>query len=282
MTDQLEQTSPATAPASSPPSEPAFVVPDAYKGKGWVEKVKSPDDLWKTLDNAQSLLGKRPAGIPANDAPDAEWQAFYKAARPESADKYTLSDIDGIDPTTPEIAAVKKNAQAMMYEAGLTPKQADALWKQYLSGEIKGAEAKEAELDKRFDEVAAKVLGDKLTAAQTAAQEAINTYVSEELRTSFVENPEGMVAMIELANGYEGKLAEKNAEIEKIKAEYGVEGKLPSGEATSATNINDTVTKLAQLRLSPEARDFTKPGHAKVMAEITELQGIVARHYNKG
>ena len=280
MTDQLEQTSQATAPASSPPSEPAFVVPDAYKGKGWVEKVKSPDDLWKTLDNAQSLLGKRPAGIPANDAPDAEWQAFYKAARPESADKYTLSDIDGIDAT--EIAAVKKNAQAMMYEAGLTPKQADALWKQYLSDKIKDAEAKEAELDKRFDEIAAKVLGDKLTAAQPVAQEAIKTYVSEELRTSFVQNPEGMVAMIQLSNGYEGKLAEKNAEIDKIKAEYGVEGKLPSGEATLATNINDTVTKLAQLRLSPEARDFTKPGHAKVMAEITELQGIVARHYNKG
>jgi hypothetical protein len=278
MTDQLEQSSPATdqtpPPAQQPSEPPAFVVPDAYKDRGWVEKVKSPDDLWKTLDNAQSLLGKRPAGIPANDAPDAEWEAFYKVARPESADKYTLGDIEGV-PEGLDLAPYKATAQKLMFEAGLTQRQADAMWKQYAATEIGAVKASQEALDKRFDEVAAKVLGDKLTTAQTVAQDAIKTYVSEELRTSFANNPDGMVAMIELANGYEAKLA-------AVRAEYGAEGKLPDGGTqVAAPDISETVAKLSKLRLSAEAQDFTKPGHKKAMDEIAELQAVVARHYNK-
>jgi hypothetical protein len=281
MSDQVEQSNQATdqaaAPAAgNPPSDaaPAFAIPDAYKDRGWVEKVKSSDDLFKAYDNAVGLLGKRPAGIPGADAPDAEHEAFYKALRPESADKYTLSDIDGV-PENMDLAPYKAQAQKMMYEAGLTPKQADAMWKQYVTTEIGAVARTQEKLDKRFDEVATKVLGDKREAASAVAQEAIKTYVSEELRTSFVNNPDGMVAMIELANGYEAKIA-------AVRAEYGAEGKLPGGgQQVAASDIGETVAKLAKLRLSPEAADFTKPGHAKVMDEIKSMQAVVARHYNK-
>lgn len=279
MSDQAEPLSQATdqSPPPAPPASaaasdaaPAFTIPDAYKDRGWVEKVKSADDLFKAYDNAVGLLGKRPAGIPANDAPDADWEAFYKAARPESPDKYTLSEIEGMSADV-DLAPYKK----LMYDAGLTPKQADAMWKEYVKLE-QGAVARTQEaLDKRFDEVAAKVLGERREAASTVAQEAIKTYVSEELRTSFVNNPDGMVAMIELANGYEAKLAQ-------VRAEYGAEGRLPDGgQRVAAPDISETVSKLAKLRLSPEAQDFTKPGHAKAMEEIKALQAVVAKHYNK-
>jgi len=272
MTENLEQQSQATE--SQATSEPqAFVIPEAYKDKGWVEKVKSPDDLWKLTDNAQSLLGKRPAGIPANDAPDADWEAFYKASRPESADKYALSDIEGL-PEGTDLTPIKAKAQAVLFEAGLTPKQADIVWKQYVAGELASAKELSDSLDKRYDD-AAKVLGDKREVAEKIAQDGIKAYVREELRGSFVNNPEGMVAMIELANGYEAELA-------RVKAEYGAEGKLPNGgEQVAATDIGETVSKLAKLRMSPEAQDFTKAGHKKVMDEITALQAVVARHYNK-
>ena len=277
MSDQQESQSQASD--QQPPSE-TFAVPDAYKDRGWVEKIKSPDDLWKMTDNAQSLLGKRPAGIPANDAPQEEWDKFYQAARPESPDKYAFSDIEGL-PEGVDLTSYKSEAQKAMHKAGLTQRQADALWKEYVGLEMGAVKTSQEGLDKRFDEVAAKVLGDKLGPAQTIAQEAIKTYVSEELRTSFANNPDGMVAMIELANGYEGKIAEKDAEIERIKTEYGAEGKLPSGEQASSTDIAETVAKLSKLRLSPEAQDFTKPGHKKAMDDIAALQAIVARHYNK-
>lgn len=273
MTDQLEQQSPATdqaPPQLQQSAPPAFVIPDAYKDRGWVEKVKSPDDLWKTLDNAQSLLGKRPAGIPTADAPDTEWEAFFKAARPESPDKYTLSEVEGISKDI-DLAPYKQ----LLYEAALTPKQADIIWKKYAELEKAAAVRTQGELDKRFDEVAAKVLGDKLEAASTVAQEAIKTYVSEDLRTSFANNPEGMVAMIELANGYEAKLA-------AVRAEYGAEGKLPGGgEQVASVNIDDVVQKQAKLRVQLANMDFTKPEYKKIQEEIKALEPVIARHYNK-
>lgn len=280
MSENQEQSSQATdqsqQQAASEP--PAFVVPDAYKDRGWVEKVKSPDDLWKTLDNAQSLLGKRPAGIPAADAPDTEWEAFYKAARPESAEKYVFSDVEGV-PEGMDLAPYKATAQKLMFEAGLTQRQADAVWKQYVTTEVGAVARTQGELDERFETTATKVLGDKRSAYETAAQEAIKTYVSEELRTSFVNNPEGMVAIIELANN---QRADYEAKIAALHAEYGAEGKLPDGGTrVPAPDISETVSKLAKLRLSPEAQDFTKSGHAKVMDEIKALQAVVARHYNK-
>lgn len=275
MTDQRQQ---GVQQSSEPP---AFVVPDAYKDRGWVEKVKSPDDLWKTLDNAQSLLGKRPAGIPANDAPDEEWQKFFQAARPESADKYTLGDIEGL-PEGVDLAPYKAQAQKLMYDAGLTQKQADALWKQYLGVEMGAVAQSQQDLDKRYDETLNKTFGEKRAEAEAKAQEIINKYVPEDLRTNItklVNNPEGMVGVIALATEMQAK---HDAELASIKAEYGAEGKLPNGSGkVESANINEVVTELAKLRLSPEAQDFTKSGHKAAMDKIAELQAIVARHYNK-
>lgn len=267
---------PASQPA--PSASEAFAIPDAYKDRGWVEKVKSPDDLWKALDNAQSLIGKRPAGIPANDAPDAEWEAFYKVARPESPDKYTLADIEGL-PEGVDLTPYKADAQKLMFEAGLTQRQADALWKQYVGLELnavtKSQDGLKENLDKRFDETLAKVFPDKADVAQKVAQDAINELVREDLRSSFVDNPEGMVAIIELANGYEAKLA-------KLRAEYGAEGTLPDGgQQVAAVEINDVVQKQAKLRMSAAAQDFTHADHKKTMDEIKALEAVVARHYNR-
>lgn len=289
MTDQLEQPSQATdqvaaaQPAVSEP--PAFVVPDAYKGKGWVEKVKSVDDLWKTVEANQKLIGARPAGIPANDAPQEEWDKFYQAARPESPDKYTLSDIDGVQPGE-ALTQVKASAQKLMFDAGLTPKQADTLWKAYATLEMGAATEKngqtQEELDAKYSETLKATFGDKTGDAEKQAQEAINKYVPENLRANIiklVDNPEAMVGVIALATEMETKHA---AEMAAVRAEYGAEGKLPDGgQQVAAQDIGETVTKLAKLRLSAEAQDFTRPGHGKVMQEISELQAVVAKHYNK-
>jgi hypothetical protein len=61
-----------------------FSIPESYQDRGWAKDIKSQEDLWKLTDNAQSLIGKRPAGIPTADAPQEEWDKFYQAlGRPE-------------------------------------------------------------------------------------------------------------------------------------------------------------------------------------------------------
>lgn len=283
MSENQEQSSQATEAAPPPAAEsaPAFVVPDAYKDRGWVEKVKSPDDLWKTLDNAQSLLGKRPAGIPAADAPDVEWEAFYKAARPESPDKYAFSDVEGL-PEGFDVAPYKKQVSDIMWKRGIPQKVANEIWQDYVALEMGAVTRTQGELDKRYDETLTKVFGDKREASEKTAQELINTFVPEDLKANVLklsDNPEAMVGVIALANEMNAK---HQAELAAVRAEYGAEGKLPDGgQQVAAQDIGETVTKLAKLRLSAEAQDFTRPGHGKVMQEISELQAVVAKHYNK-
>jgi len=256
-------------------SQNSFTIPDAYKDRGYVEKIKSPDDLWKTLDNAQSLLGKRPAGIPANDAPQEEWDKFYQAAgRPDAPDKYSLTDPEGL-PEGLDLTESKKSAMQMMHEAGLTQRQAEALWKKYVGSSLEGANKSKAEQDAQFDKITKEHFGGDFETAQKAAIEMAGKFVPAELRGSFADlPPAAMAAVAALSKG-------AAAEIERVKKEYGVEGKITSGDQAAQTDIMATRKELAALRTSPEARDFLHPKHKETMARITELGGIVDRHFKK-
>lgn len=277
MTDQIQ-----TEQNTNVPSQPSFSVPEAYQDRGWAKDIKSPDDLWKLTDNAQSLIGKRPAGIPTADAPEEEWQKFYNAAgRPDSPDKYTLPDVEGL-PEGLDLGPQKQTATKILHEAGLTQKQAEKVWSLYMKAELEavgGAKAQSEEaqkaLDAEFDQVTQKVFGDKYDASAKAAQDMINAYVPDELKDAYGalgDNPKALAAVISALSG-------AKAEIDKVKAEYGAEGSITSGAQTTSASIEDVRSELANLRISQAARDFTHPDHKKSMQRIEELTGQVNRHY---
>jgi hypothetical protein len=281
MTEQIEN-----APVSQQTSQTgeSFAVPDAYKGKGWTESVKSVDDLWKLNDNAQSLIGKRPAGIPSADAPTEEWDKFYAAAgRPEKPEAYQFSDVEGI-PEGADLGPIKEKAATILHKAGLTQKQADEVWKLYLGSELAAVgegkaamEAKQAELDKEFDKVTAEMFGDSYDTAAKSAQELIIRHVPEEARGAYealADNPKAMAVVIKALSG-------ASAEIEKVKKEYGAEGKITSGDQSASISIDEARKELAALRISKEAKDFTDPKNKATIARIDELSGMVSRHYQK-
>jgi len=274
MTDQIQT-------QQDPAAKQAFQVPEAYASKGWAKDIKSPDDLWKLTDNAQSLIGKRPAGIPSADAPDDEHQKFYGTLRPEKADAYKLPDVEGL-PEGFDVAPYKQSAMSMFHEAGLSQKQAEKLWQTYLKTElgragentVKAQEQQKA-LDAEFDAIVKEAFGEKYDASAKAAQELINAHTPETLRAAYGEladKPKAMAAVI-------SALAGAKAEIDKIKAEYGAEGKITSGGQATAISIDEVRRELASLRTSKEAKDFTNPEYKKTMARIEELSAQVTRHY---
>lgn len=283
MTDQQASTAQPAAEPASQPIQNNFTIPDTYKDRGWVEKIKSPDDLWKTLDNAQSLLGKRPAGIPAADAPQEEWDRFYQVARPESPDKYTLSDIEGI-PEGFDIAPIKQQAADLAYKAGLTPKQANDLWNEYMKTELGAAEKNKKELDAQrekgdaeFESLMTKLHGDKYAEVQQTALDMVNQYIPADLvpaTKELADNPRALAALVTAMKG-------AHDEIAKLKAEYGAEGSLTRGAQSPTANIEDTRKELAQLRTSAAAKDFLSPDHKKTMERVSELSKIVENYYNK-
>lgn len=262
------------APAPAEPQEPAnsFTVPEAYASKGWAKDIKSADDLWKLTDNAQSLIGKRAA--PAPDAPAEEWNNYMRQlGMPEKPDAYQLSDIEGL-PEGFDVASYKGKAQALMHQAGLTQRQADALWQTYIKAELEAAGETVKGLDDKFNELTAKHFGDKYSQIETIAQEAIKAFVPEELRGAIsTASPEALVAMQALA-------ANAKAEIDRVKKEFGAEGRLPSGEAAPAASIEDTRRELAALRSSQAASDPTHKDFKTTRAKIEELSGAVRRALN--
>ena len=95
QTQEITPSSDIAAQAQS--QETGFSIPDKYKDAGWAKDIKSSEDLWKMNANAQSLIGKRPAGIPSNDASEEEWEKFYNTlGRPEEPSAYKFSDIEGL------------------------------------------------------------------------------------------------------------------------------------------------------------------------------------------
>lgn len=120
---------------------------DYVANKGW----KSPTDLLTSYQKLESTLGTKRLALPkeGDAASEAEWRK--EIGVPESADKYEVK--------LPEGAQVDegflKVAKAWFHEAGLTPKQANALAAKYAeygaNGQKESAEAwnkqSEAELE---------------------------------------------------------------------------------------------------------------------------------------
>jgi len=264
-----------------PATNNSFSIPEGYTERGWTEKVKSYDDLWKLADNSQSLLGKRVA--PSDDAPPEEWDNFYKTiGRPEAPDKYSLPDVEGV-PQDFDLTEFKATAQNLMFEAGLNQKQANKLWEAYLKTEIGVAEKnKEAiaehnkKLDAEFEEVTKNIFGDRFDSVSQSAQEFIKTAVPQELIPAIqglADNPQAMAAVIALAD-------KSQQQINEIKKKYGAEDALSSGQQTSSgTSREDVLKQLTEKKLQAGKLDPFSNDRKRLEGEIEVLRGDLQKMF---
>lgn len=276
MLNQEQQITPET-----PLAEQSFEVPGEYKDKGWAEKIKSSDDLFKAYDNAQSLIGKRPAGIPSQDATDTEWDSFYKAMGRPDEPSYNFTDPEGL-PEGFDTADFKETASQILHKAGLTQRQADAVYSAYLQSEITAAE-KEGEataerqtaLDAQYDALTAEHFGDDAAKYEELTQQEFSKHVPQSLKETFAkitDMPDVLTALMSYTKGKQG-------EIDQIRKEYTGEGSLTSGGQAATSGINETRQELAKLKTSAIAKDFTHPEHKATRERILQLQGAVQSYY---
>jgi hypothetical protein len=115
---------PAPTPSPSPSPTPSptptdFAVPDTYKEKGWSKNLKSQDDVWKMLDNAQTLAGKKTVVPDWDKATPAEIEEYVGNLRPKDKSAYQFDD------TIPE---EERGAVAdILHKAGIPAYQAKQL-----------------------------------------------------------------------------------------------------------------------------------------------------------
>lgn len=273
----------AAAPASQ--ATGSFSVPEQYASLRWAQSIKSSDDLWAQMANAQSLIGKRPGGIPAQDAGDEEWAKFYQAwGRPEAADKYALeSNFEGL-PEGLDTAQYEQMAKQIAFDLGLNSKQAQQLWASYMKYELEGynknlAKHKDqtASLDKQFDEIAAKIWGDKFDEVSRRSVDFISSSVPDDLKpyvSGIIENPQALAVMVALSDH-----AQK--EISAIKQKYGAEDGLKSGAQTHGMSQQEVIKKLTEANLKAKSADPFSQDRKAAEDEAQTLRALLAKMVNK-
>lgn len=274
-TEPQSQATDTQASESNAP-ESRFSIPEEYRDRGWAKKVESEQDLWKAFDNAQSMLGKRPAGIPAEDAPQEEWDSFYKAlGRPESADDYKLSEIEGVEGEAAEhLKPIQDKAKSILHEAGIPQKQADSIWKAFVKAEIEAMSEASVSLDAKFDELTSSHFGENYDKVQQRVLDSLKD-APEEFRNVIANaDPVTQAATIFAVNQ---ALEKAEAEVGKYKSE----DSLTSGDQSSGQSIEETRKELAKLRTSDAAKDFLHPENKATREKIEALSVRVSNYYNR-
>lgn len=243
-------------------SQPDFrtTIPEAYREKTYLRDAKSAEDVFKMLDNAQTLIGKQGKRVPADDAPIEEWNKFFnEAGRPETADKYEFKRADGVQ-VDPE---VEKAVKGIFHEAGLSAKQAQAIQSKY--DELMGKLQQDAQtkFEAEFDTLAKEMFGDKVDDELKASQELLAQLVPEPAK-KFLGTLSNEAAIV-LASV-----------MREVRSKYVGEDKtrLNGGGGAGAGDLKDEAAirkKGAELMATPEYRDPFHPQHEARKKEVADL-----------
>lgn len=257
-----------TAGTPTAGTPPAFSVPDQYKDKPYAKTIDSPDKLWSMLDGAQELIGKRPAGIPAPEAPQAEWDKFYEAAgRPKTAAEYAFDygkDDKGLPKASPD-PKFDESIKQMMFEEGVTAKQAAGLQKKFdgiVANLIKDKNIQVQQQNEDFSKTATELFGaerDKVLANGKA------------LLADNIKDPRIQSALSKLPNDALMVLASalKSFSDKYIKPGGGNPPATPAGGAGGGKA--EMTAEARRLMTTPEYTNSMHPDNAKVLARVNQL-----------
>ena len=246
-----------------------FSIPEEYAENSWAEGLASNEDVWKKLANSQELIGKKtitPIDYETSSAEDIA--EYHKSIVPEDVGAYQFSEDSDADFTS-KIAP-------KMQELGIHPWQAKELegFVNEVAAEMVGAQhdadrSEDGYLNMTKDkwgEDHESVINDLETTYKDTAPDDVQDFLDNTDNKTRFQIDQIVKAVID----------EKNAEIAKIKEEYGVEEtgiQADGGEKGSATETiedqyNAKMKEVHELDRAPK-KDFAAINKAK--AELQEL-----------
>lgn len=282
MTDQATQQTTQTADATAQPAQPSFSIPEQYAQNTWAQNIKSPDDLWNQFANAQSLIGKRPAGIPTSDAPPEEWDKFYQTlGRPESPDKYGLPKIDGL-PEGFDISPYEGKFKELAHKVGLSPKQAEKAWQEYMGLELgaqsenaKAQAERQAQQEKEFNDLSNKLFGDQFEAYSKQAQEFLGKALPPELQVDWQNMDNNTLAAFIQMTKY------SQDQIDSVKKQYGGEDKLAGGRQSASMTLEEVRAELVKANTELGNAKVFSPEYKQIEENRNKLRETLSRMVNK-
>lgn len=248
-------------------SVPAFetLIPAEFKDKPWVKDVKDLPTLFKRTDGLLSEMGKRPAGIPQDNAAPEEWDKFFKAAgRPDKPEEYGFKADTEAAKALGWDEKIAAGAQSVLHSAGLSKKQAQIVRDGYEKLLLEYAKEKgvaQQQLDTDFEKLAKTAFGDNADKVLAESKLLIAKYAHESVKPHIEKlSNENLIILAGVLKG--------------VREQYIKEDILPpaggsgSGSAKSEAEIRAEAMKLMA---SPEWKDSTHRDHDKVVKQVNDL-----------
>lgn len=188
MTEEITPPGTDTAPpASTPPAtQPDFAIPDGYKDKPWAAKIKTPDDLWKQLDNTQALVGKKMVVPDWDKADPKEIDEYIGNLRPKDKTAYKFAD---------DVPEEQRTAYAdMLHDVGIPAYQANKLIEKYMGLE-KAQSAKMYDKDGFMAELKAS-FGDGYEKTSGDTAKVLSAHLNEKDRAALEHIPNQFLGLI--------------------------------------------------------------------------------------
>lgn len=242
---------------------PAFTVPDTYKDRSWAGKLKSPDDVWKQLDNLDQLAGKKTVGtIDYETATPEQIAAHHAKLAPADTSAYQFGE--GADPEfSSAVAGVFK-------ENGINAYQGNQIIKKVLEiaggvGEKTKANATSA---KAFLEMAKARFGDEHEKASVAINNTITKNATPDDLKVFNDMDNATRIAVDqtiynLSKGYEERIA-------KILKEHGIKETGAQGSGGDGQMKNDAAQQRAEIR--KQMRELAAKPHTQAEKDALQQQ----------
>lgn len=248
-----KQETSAEAKPATPPAESGYKIPDAYKEKPWAAKIKTEDDLWKQVDNLQTVVGKKTVVPDFKAATPKEINEYFDQLRPADKAEYKFSD------ETPE--EMRPVYADLLHKHGLSTYQAENLAKDF-NAMLATRAASENSQD-GFATNMKKSFGDKFEEPVATLRKTMNQNLNAEdkvlLDGKFNNEQLGVVFRL----------------VDKLTKNYGIKesgAQVEGGEVTP--QVPDLEKKASDIL--KEIQDIKKRPHtnAEVQAKINERQKI--------
>lgn len=127
-------------------------LPEDLRGNPNITKYKSLEDFGKGHLNAVSKLGEKGVIIPKDDAPKEDIERFYNTiGRPEKPEGYKLESVGNLHPEVKVTPEFEGSFRKMMHEIGVPNKQANSIYKTYLSQISNAMNMRDAQMKEQME-----------------------------------------------------------------------------------------------------------------------------------
>ncbi len=265
--DMTETAEPVTTLTEGPFNFKDHLAPE-FKDHTALQDINDVNGMAKSYISAQEMIGQQRLPMPVAEADPSEWSRFYDSVgRPigEEGKGYEFDTPKGVTPSE-DATSMEKFFRKSMHDAGLSQKQAQAMYKSYgdFSGQFTEKQANTtADMEKKWDTDIRQEFGlaynDQLESAKAAVEEFGSDNLKQYLDDSRLGNhPE----MIKFAAKIGAELLEKGSQ--------GRAGR----QGTSVLTPDQAKSEIAQLQGNAqfmEAYHGSGPAHEEAITRMTAL-----------